>query len=144
MSRQLADKNTLIRDEILELNTSSNKLKKRSNVANYGTYGENTIKLSNVPYRCNYGVQEAIKRWYNEGRYFSFSSPQISKDTSPFTQVIWKKSKQLGIGCAERNGLLIHDLYVVALYNPAGNTLIEVRENVRKPGKVNNVYRDVY
>ena len=149
MARQLAEQNAQIRDTIPALNISGINFRiygTRSNLASQvdNTYGENTIKLTNVPYHCEYGVEEATKRWYNQGQYFSFSSPQVDKDTSSFTQVVWKKSKQLGIGCAEKNGLLTHDLYIVALYNPAGNSLPEIRDNVQRPGKTRDVYGDIY
>ena len=149
MARQLAEQNAQIRDTIPALNISGINFRvygMRSNLASQvdNTYGENTIKLTNVPYHCDYGVQEATKRWYNQGQHFSFSSPQVDKDTSSFTQVIWKKSKQIGIGCAEKNGLLTHDVYIVALYNSAGNSLPEIRDNVQRHGKTHDVYGDIY
>ena len=154
MARRLAEKNAEIRDEIPASGNALNQ--SEINFRIYGmrsslaapevdeTYGENAIKISDVPYHCDYGMQEATKRWYNQGQKYSFSSPQVDRDTASFTQVIWKKSRQVGVGCAEKKGLLTHDLYVVALYNPAGNTLAEVRDNVLRPGKTKDVYGDIY
>ena len=149
LARQLAEQNAQIRDTIPGLNISGMNFRVYGTRSNLGgtidnTYGENTLKLTNVPYHCDYGVQEATKRWYNQGQHFSFSSPQVDRDTSSFTQLLWKKSKQLGVGCAEKNGLLTHDLYIVALYNPAGNALPEIRDNVQRPGKTHDVYGDIY
>lgn len=149
MARRLAEQNAQIRGAIPGLNISDISFRvygTRSNLPSQvdNTYGENTIKLTNVPYHCDHGVQEATKRWYNQGAHFSFSSPEVDKDTSSFTQVVWKKSKQLGVGCAEKHGLLTHDLYIVALYNPSGNSLTDIRDNVQRPGKSRDVYGDIY
>lgn len=150
IARQLAEQNAQIRDEIpdnafnqSDINFRVFQMRSRLPIPSDQTYGENAIKISDVPYHCDYGIQEATKRWYNQGKQYSFSSPQVEKKTSSFTQVIWKKSRQLGVGCAERKGLLTHDLYVVALYNPAGNSLADMRDNVQRPGETKDVYGDI-
>lgn len=44
-----------------------------------------------------------------------------------FTQVVWKDSTELGVGCAKTdNG----KTYVVANYNPPGNMMGKFKENV--------------
>ena len=151
MARRLAEQNAQIRDKIpgyilnqSDINFRFYEMRSNLPTSNDQTYGENAIKIADVPYHCDYGLQEATKRWYNQGQLYSFSSPQVDRKTSSFTQVVWKNSRQLGMGCAEKKGLLTHDLYIVALYNPAGNSLADVRDNVLRPGKTNDVYGDIY
>ena len=151
MARKMAEQNAQVREEIPAnlLNRSDTNFRiygVRSSLpsSTEETYGENAVKMTDVPYHCDYGVQEATKRWYNQGGQYSFSAPQVDKNTASFTQLIWKNSRQLGVGCAEKKGLLTHDLYVVALYNPAGNAQVDVRDNVLRPGKTRDVYGDVY
>jgi len=38
--------------------------------------------------------------WYNEINKYNYTSPGFSKETGHFTQVVWKNSKELGIGMA--------------------------------------------
>lgn len=37
-------------------------------------------------------------RWYNEYKKYNFNSPGFSSGTGHFTQVVWKNSKEFGIG----------------------------------------------
>ncbi|XP_065676814.1 uncharacterized protein LOC136072146 isoform X2 [Hydra vulgaris] len=75
--------------------------------------------------------QEASTIWYREvcdpGYDFSAAVPGKA---GHFTQVVWKTSRQFGIGRASKfhNGLLC--TYVVARYRPAGNFIGEFAANV--------------
>ena len=70
--------------------------------------------------------------WYEEFLNFSWEEPQISEDSSNFTQLIWFESREVGIGKASsKSGYHV----VVAKYSPPGNqpgTLL-IR-NVRRRG----------
>ncbi|CAF1165095.1 unnamed protein product [Rotaria sp. Silwood1] len=57
--------------------------------------------------------------WYSEISSYNFGSPGFSSSTGHFTQVIWKGSKQLGIGIAFTSDN--RTAYVVANYYPPGN-----------------------
>ena len=65
--------------------------------------------------------------WYDEVNDFDFNNPKFNHGTGHFTQMVWKKSSQLGCG------LVIADsnrLYGVCNYYPPGNTLNKFAQNV--------------
>lgn len=65
--------------------------------------------------------------WYNEIEKYDFNRPGFSGETGHFTQVVWKDSKQLGVGYATaNNGFAV----CVANYFPAGNFEGQFPENV--------------
>ncbi|CAF5148077.1 unnamed protein product, partial [Rotaria sp. Silwood1] len=66
--------------------------------------------------------------WYNEINSYNFGSPGFSSSTGHFTQVIWKGSKQLGIGIAFTSDN--RTAYVVANYYPPGNVISSFSSNV--------------
>ena len=49
-----------------------------------------------------------------------------------FTQVVWKASKELGIGKAESDEGGMKCTYIVGRYNPAGNMISDFAKNVLK------------
>ena len=65
--------------------------------------------------------------WYNENVNYDFNDPGFNTGTANFTQLVWKDSKEIGIGLAKcRNGEYI----AVANYYPAGNIDESYTENV--------------
>ena len=68
----------------------------------------------------------AIDGWYNEESLYNYNSAAYSQTTGHFTQMVWKASKQLGIGLGE-NGM---DSYIVGRYMPVGNVVGSFKENV--------------
>ena len=64
-------------------------------------------------------ANSATTFWYNAAEDYDYSKPGFSQKTGSFTQLIWKSSKGLGVGCAARNGFAVF----VALYSPTGNML---------------------
>lgn len=95
-------------------------------------YGENIfMKWSSDP---NQGLagNEAVDSWYSEIKDHVFGREPNSLKSGHFTQVIWKKSTELGIAWSRsRSGKIL----VVANYNPAGNFLGTFAENVPPPKK---------
>ncbi|KFM74773.1 Golgi-associated plant pathogenesis-related protein 1, partial [Stegodyphus mimosarum] len=81
---------------------------------------------------------EVVDSWYSEHVFYPYSG-QITREivmkAGHFTQVIWRNSKEMGIGKAvsRRNRV-----YVVANYYPAGNVLNKFADNV--PRKVHTSY----
>ena len=62
-------------------------------------------------------AQEAVDSWYNEIRNYTFGR-EPGPGTGHFTQVVWKSSKEIGVGVAlGKEGKVV----VVANYSPAGN-----------------------
>ena len=60
---------------------------------------------------------------------FKFSNPD-NKQARSFTQVVWKKSKKIGVGHAvtRKNNTIC--TYVIAIYKPSGNVIGNFEENV--------------
>lgn len=108
-------------------------------------FGENRAKLSAVNFDCETAGEEATKIWYNQGGNYSFADPRLNSNTDSFTQVIWKETRDIGMGCAQRKGTLSNDIFVVALYYPPGNSPRALRQNVISPSKnVNDAYSSIF
>lgn len=72
--------------------------------------------------------EEATEMWYGEIEDYNFKRGGWQSGTGHFTQVVWKESKELGIGRAQTaDG---RQTYVVGRYRPAGNVTNRVAENV--------------
>jgi len=74
----------------------------------------------------------AVDKWYDEVREYNFSRPGFQSNTGHFTQVVWRGSKELGVGRAQGYD---GKVFVVARYSPPGNNLRTFEENVL-PGQV--------
>uniref|UniRef100_A0A8B9H948 Golgi-associated plant pathogenesis-related protein 1-like n=1 Tax=Astyanax mexicanus TaxID=7994 RepID=A0A8B9H948_ASTMX len=60
---------------------------------------------------------EAVEKWYSEIKDYNFSKPGFQPNTGHFTQVVWKDSKEIGVGLATDG----NTIFVVGQYKPAGN-----------------------
>lgn len=113
----------------------------KSPLATSLNYGENVAKIAGTTF--NRAGEEATNLWYGEITNYSFSDPRITPQTDSFTQVIWKSSSKLGMGCAR--DLQTNDLYVVALYDPKGNEEMSLRNNVLNKGQLTeDVYASIF
>ncbi len=71
--------------------------------------------------------QEVVDQWYSEMPKFNFSNGEFTQGTGHFTQVVWKGSREIGVGKAfGKDG----HVFVVCNYHPAGNVRGHFRENV--------------
>ncbi|KAM7351071.1 Golgi-associated plant pathogenesis-related protein 1-like, partial [Cochliomyia hominivorax] len=89
---------------------------------NKNRFGENIFYTSDQQIEG----QEPVVYWYNGIKDYDFQRPGYSPATAGFTQVIWKNSKQLGVGIAKFG----YSTYVVCNYDPKGNILDKYSENV--------------
>jgi uncharacterized protein YkwD len=65
--------------------------------------------------------------WYDEIADYNFDNPGYSGETGHFTQVVWKDSKELGVGFSKgRDG----SYFAVANYFPPGNDVDSFEKNV--------------
>ncbi|XP_029468794.1 uncharacterized protein LOC115097266 isoform X2 [Rhinatrema bivittatum] len=81
------------------------------------SYGENIWAKTGGPSTTLNG-QEVADTWYKEETNYDFSNPDYQANTGHFTQMVWRSSKEVGVGKATNGkGMFI----VVALYNPTGN-----------------------
>ncbi|XP_074637162.1 uncharacterized protein LOC141895292 [Acropora palmata] len=118
---------------------------KRFGVPDEETVGENVEKFLGEKFGCDStAAMKATDKWYQQSRKYSYNYPHIEDETSSFTQLVWKNSLYLGMGCALRKGLLANDVFVVALYSPPGNTGDGVSVNVVRPGVKEGSKTDVY
>ncbi|XP_066524864.1 GLI pathogenesis-related 2 [Hoplias malabaricus] len=60
---------------------------------------------------------EAVESWYSEIKDYNFSKPGHQPKTGHFTQVVWKETKEIGVGMATDG----NTVFVVGQYRPAGN-----------------------
>ncbi|XP_056637489.1 uncharacterized protein LOC130445698 isoform X1 [Diorhabda sublineata] len=93
-------------------------------------YGENIFSVYSSDYSHTPTPRDAIKEWYDEVKRHTFGVERVNQSTLHFTQVIWKDSKELGIGMAKNKR---GQTYVVANYSPRGNYIGQFVENVPRP-----------
>ena len=67
----------------------------------------------------------AINEWYNECKKYNFQK-DFQKGTEHFTQIIWKDTKEVGFGIANKG----NKYFIVANYYPPGNFLGQYIANV--------------
>ena len=76
--------------------------------------------------------EAVVDRWYSEIQNYNFDKPGFHTGTGHFTQLVWKSSKELGMGIAQAAD---GTWYVVANYSPPGNISGQFPLNVLKPKK---------
>jgi len=75
----------------------------------------------------DYTAEDLVNQWYSENSKYDWGGGNFQQVTGHFSQVVWKASKEVGIGKAfGKDGRV----FVVANYHPAGNILGQFRENV--------------
>lgn len=74
-----------------------------------------------------------VQRWYQQHKDFDLDQPTLTATTGHFTQLVWRKSRRIGVGVARSDcdSTGSGQYYVVANYDPPGNVVGEYRENVR-------------
>ena len=68
--------------------------------------------------------------WFDEIKDYDFTNPGFSMKTGHFTQVVWKNSKQLGVGIAFANNG--NKAVVVANYSPPGNYMGQFPQQISR------------
>lgn len=63
-------------------------------------------------------ANSAVRSWYNQIKYYDFHSPKPVLKAVYFTQLVWVKSRDIGIAKATST---TGKTYIVAFYSPAGN-----------------------
>uniref|UniRef100_A0A8C7WRH7 SCP domain-containing protein n=1 Tax=Oryzias sinensis TaxID=183150 RepID=A0A8C7WRH7_9TELE len=61
--------------------------------------------------------KDAVDEWYSEIKDYNFKTSGFQSGTGHFTQVVWKESKELGLGMATDG----RTAFVVGQYRPPGN-----------------------
>ncbi|KAH1000065.1 uncharacterized protein LOC109533085 isoform X2 [Dendroctonus ponderosae] len=93
-------------------------------------YGENIFSMYSSDYSYVPTARDAVKEWYDEIKKHSYNRSRVPQESLHFTQIIWKDSKELGVGIAKNAK---GQTYVVCNYHPKGNYVGQFDENVPKP-----------
>ncbi|XP_018569850.1 uncharacterized protein LOC108909884 isoform X3 [Anoplophora glabripennis] len=93
-------------------------------------YGENIFSVYSSDFSHMPTARDAVKEWYDEAKQHNFGVERVNQGTLHFTQVVWKASRELGIGIAKNKR---GQTYVVANYDPRGNYIGQFVENVPRP-----------
>ncbi|XP_070551500.1 venom allergen 5-like isoform X2 [Ptychodera flava] len=96
-------------------------------------YGENIAmqQLQGEKQATGYGF---VKMWYDEIEMYNFRNPMFDFNTGHFTQVVWKGSERVGCAMASAPAGAFTAFYVVCNYEPQGNWMDKMAENV--PGLI--------
>jgi glioma pathogenesis-related protein 2 len=88
-------------------------------------YGEN-LAANNANSRREFNstdwnkyLASAMRQWYGEVTLYNFRNPVYSSATGHFTQLVWYKMTEVGIGVAYSDAS--RRVYIVMHYNPPGN-----------------------
>ena len=91
------------------------------NLQHSGTEFHGEWMGENLAYLEGYGInptgETPTNMWYEEISNYNFNSPGFSSGTGHFTQVVWKNSKEFGIGLYCQN----NKCFMTGNYYPGGN-----------------------
>ncbi|KAF6780194.1 hypothetical protein AHF37_00326 [Paragonimus kellicotti] len=76
--------------------------------------------------------QTLVGKWYEESKQYDYGhEPEATKTLGHFTQLVWRKTKELGVGftASDTPGRAL----IVCFYHPPGNIKNEYMENVCPP-----------
>lgn len=95
---------------------------------NNSSYGENIFCSWSSNGKDNHVTgREPVDNWYSEMSSHIFHREPTTLKTGHFTQVVWRESRELGVGMARnRSG----EVFIVANYNPPGNFIGSFEKNV--------------
>ena len=88
------------------------------------SYGENIDIIPPIHGR------DIVDYWYNAISLYNFQTPRSSPRINQFTQLVWKSSREIGVGVAFSKSGAYH---VVVRYSPPGNIPGQYRSNVLRP-----------
>ena len=88
--------------------------------------GENIAIIDN---NNSINMEDIVNKWYEEKQNYVFDSNKYIENTGHFTQLIWKKTKEIGFGYKKSNN---GKVYFIAIYYPAGNIFNQFNTNVLK------------
>ncbi|XP_055845015.1 Golgi-associated plant pathogenesis-related protein 1-like [Episyrphus balteatus] len=90
-------------------------------------YGENLF----VAREYNVDARTVVKSWYDEIKSYNFDRPEKVHGVDQFTQVVWMKTREIGVGIEKRG----QNTWVVVNYDPKGNIPKNFEINVPEPIK---------
>merc|ERR1712038_1286108 len=90
-------------------------------------YGENLYYCWHSDPRIVMKGNEPVESWYSEVKTHKYGGKPRTNETGHFTQVVWKDTKELGMGVAKSKS---GKVFVVTNYSPPGNFIGKYKENV--------------
>ena len=110
----------------------ANTLSKRNILQHRGNhkYGENLFMISSTDPNIKITGEDPVKSWYQEIKDHIFDEEPSSLISGHFTQIVWKDTRELGVGMAKVGKRIV----VVANYYPPGNIIGQFARNVPPPG----------
>ena len=74
-------------------------------------------------------------KWYGAIKFFDWADPKLTVKSSPFTQLVWKNSKSVGVGIAKGAGggkreNIGGNYFMVAFFDPAQSDDDSIKDNV--------------
>ncbi|XP_063835531.1 uncharacterized protein LOC135084685 isoform X1 [Ostrinia nubilalis] len=94
-------------------------------------YGESVYCGWSADPNTKIKARDCVDKWYSEINEFSFGRDPDVLTCGHFTQIVWKDTKELGVGSAKSKS---GKLYVVCNYYPPGNFSGQFSKNVLPPG----------
>ena len=108
-----------------ELMLNEEKAKYKTNIYKGDILGESVI-ISDLKDPIKF-----LNAWQEEGENYDFQNNKFSKNASHFTQIIWKDTKDIGIGFfPDKYKKEIEKYCIVIFYYPPGNILGNFKQNV--------------
>ena len=108
----------------------------RQNTLSHATSKERNGNGENLAYfggKFDDVAKDSVNMWYSEEKKYQYKNSGFKSGTGHFTQMVWKESKELGMGWAKSpDG---RSAYIVARYRPAGNMMGSFQQNVFPPKK---------
>lgn len=94
-------------------------------------YGESVYCGWSADPNTKIKARDCVDKWYSEINEYSFGREPEVLTCGHFTQIVWKDTKELGVGSAKSKS---GKLYVVCNYFPPGNFSGQFSKNVLPPG----------
>ena len=118
--------NAMAQEYAKKLFESNNNKKKyfSFNMYNDSFLGENILIAKKKP------PEDICKQWYDENKNYNYGTNKFQNNAAHFTQMIWKNTKEIGIGFHFDND---SNFCLVVYYYPSGNILGEFSKNIHKP-----------
>ena len=123
--------------ESLAKNSNDNFLEPSNNYEGDEKLGENLFQCNKKTCKME-NYTQPLEVWYKEKNYYNFNTNKGEKGTANFTQMVWKSTKKLGCGLAQKYET---SYKVVCYYLPKGNiaekydiNVLPVKEQEDKKG----------
>jgi len=119
-------------DELNEMATkyAHQYLESEAEIFSSHTYNGEALGENIFIYKKEITIGQIFQYWYNEHKNYNYEVGKLQKDTTHFTQMIWKNTEFIGIGISSNRDK--SKFCLVIYYYPAGNIFGKFIDNVPK------------